>query len=396
MSKSTCLWIGTAAVAAVVAMAAPARAGNEADRCNDILRQDLFNRVSTSTQSSSSERAAFEEQLFKMIDTQAYQEYEKKLASSKAQATNVDTEFHYGVIGGELQFSHSYDRKLSSDEFSKMFDAAKERYELKMSSSSARDTSLISLYQSSVRDQASVKAWETCMTSNRAGPGLIAYGYRDASGSPYIVVIWAPGSFAASMPVVDVKFAVGDAGMTVEGAADKLQIATGSGTVFPLRFSTPSDRRAIVDEFAVLVNGELKSGGNLIQSFHAEAVVPRTRGETPCKLVFASNKVYRTGLYDADAKAMRWIGDFSTLEQLPSDHPDTEVYATDMGGPGGTILKVSGTGFTVVGHRKARRDSPDWLEVTQMTGRCSGEGMRARFVNRPELADVPDYIIQPR
>lgn len=395
MSKSTCLWM-FAAAAVSLAAPAPARASSEMDRCDAILRQDLFNRVSSSTQSSSSERAAFEEQLFKMTDTQAYDEYLKKLDSSKKQNTSGATEFHYGVIGGELEFSHAYDRQLSSEDFSKRFNTAKEQYDHRVSSSSARDASLISIYQSSVRDPVSVKAWENCMTSNRAGPGLIAYGYRDPGGSPYIVVIWAPGSFAASMPVVDVKFAVTDAGMTIEGASDKLQVATGSGTVFPLRFSTPGDRRAIVDGFAVLVNGELKSGGNLIQSFHAEAVVPRNIGETPCSFTFAVNKTYQVGLYDADAKAMKWIGDITTLDRLPSDQTDTEVYQTDMGGPGGTILRVTGAGFTIVGHRKARRDAVEWQEVTQMTGRCSGQGMRARFVNRPELDGLPDYILRPR
>src|SRR5436190_15694471 len=166
----------SALAAAVTSLSTPARASSDVDRCDAILQQDLFNRVSNSTKSSSSERAAYEEQLFKMSDTQAYEEYEKKYASSKAQATSGATEFHYGVIGGELEFSHSYDRKLSVEDFSKTFKAAKESYDHKVSSSNARDASLISLYQSSVRDPASVKAWENCMTGSRAGPGLIAYG----------------------------------------------------------------------------------------------------------------------------------------------------------------------------------------------------------------------------
>ena len=62
--------------------------------------------------------------------------------------------------------------------------------------------------------------------------------------------------FAASMPKIDVKL-VAEAGMTIEGASGTVQIATGSGPVYPIRFSDSSDRRAIVDGFTVLVNGEL-------------------------------------------------------------------------------------------------------------------------------------------
>ena len=381
--------------AAVVSLPAPALASSEIDRCDAILQQDLFNRVSSSTNSSSSERAAYEEQLFKMSDTQAYEEYEKKYASSKAQGTNVATEFHYGVIGGELEFSHSYDRKLSSEDFSKIFNTAKQSYDQKVKSSNARDASVIALYQSSVRDPASVKAWENCMTSGRAGPGLIAYGYRDPGGSPYIVVIWAPGAFAASAPMIDVTFGVTEAGMTIEGASGKVQVGTGSGAVFPIRFSNAADRRALADGFTVLVNGELKTGGN-IQSFHHEAVVPRNLGETPCGLAFTANQTYQAGIYDPDARAMKWIADFSTLSRLPSDQAEGEVYATNMGGPGGTILKIRGAGFSLIGHRKERRDSVEWLEVTEMTGRCSGQGIRAQFLNRPELAEIPDLVIRPR
>ena len=88
---------------AVMLLATQARASSQLDRCDAILQQDLFNRVSNSAQSSSSERAVYEEQLFKLSDTQAYEEYEKKLASSKAEATSGATEFHYGIIGGELE-----------------------------------------------------------------------------------------------------------------------------------------------------------------------------------------------------------------------------------------------------------------------------------------------------
>jgi hypothetical protein len=376
----------------ILTLSAVAQANGEGDRCEAILQQDLFNRVSNSTNAKASERAAFEEHLFSLTDTEAYAEYEKAFASSKAQATSGATEFHYGVIGGELEFSHSYDRKLSQEDFSKTFNKAKEQHQKNVSSSSARDTTLISLYQSSVRDPASVKAWENCMTSSRAGPGLIAYGYRDPRGSPYIVVIWAPGSFAASMPVVDVKFGVTDAGMSIEGGEDKVQIATGSGASYPIRFSAPRDRRARADGFAVLVNGELKSGGKLIQSFHAEATVPRNLGRTPCALVFGANRNYQVGFTDPETREIKWVSEFSTGTKLPSDQSEVEVYQLDNGVKGGSFLRLREDQLTFIDRVPRGRNSTEWRDVTRITGTCSGEGVRAKLTNMPELDHISMFI----
>ena len=371
-------------------------ADGEGDRCDAILQQDLFNRVSNSTNASGSERAAFEEHLFSLQDTQAYDEYLKSFKSKKAQATSGATEFHYGVIGGELEFSHSYDRELNSEEFGKKFDAAKKQYDKKVKSSSARDTSLISLYQSSVRDAASVKAWENCMTSSRAGPGLIAYGYRDLGGSPYIVVIWAPGSFAASTPVIEVKFGVTEVGMSIDGAPGKVQVATGSGAAYPIRFSEPGDRRAQADGFTVLVNGELRSGGNLIQSFHAKASVPRNLGPTPCGMVFGANRNYQLIIVDPDTREATFAGDFSTTDKLPSDQRDVEVYAIADGSSAPSWLRLNGDQVSLITReRRGRRpggDPNEWHEVTKITGTCSGEGVRIRVANMPEVARVPMFI----
>jgi hypothetical protein len=376
----------------ILAVSAVARANGEGDRCDAILQQDLFNRVSNSTNAKASERVAFEEHLFSLTDTEAYAEYEKAYASSKAQATSGATEFHYGPIGGELEFSHSYDRKLSQEDFSKTFNKAKEQHEKNVTSASARDTSLISLYQSSVRDSASVKAWENCMTSSRAGPGLIAYGYRDPGGSPYIVVIWAPGSFAASTPVIDVKFGVTDAGMSIEGGEGKVQIATGSGASYPIRFSAPRDRRALADGFAVLVNGELKSGGRLIQSFHAEATVPRNLGATPCALVFGANRNYQFGAVDPETRELKWLSEFSTGAKLPSDQAEVEVYQLDSGAKGGSFLRLREDQLSFIDREPLRRNSTEWRDVTRVTGTCSGEGVRIKFTNMPELDGIATYI----
>ena len=150
------------------------------DRCNDILQQDLFNRVTDSSQSSASERAAYTKSIFSMDSSKAYAEYERAYESSKKQKTTADGEggYGWGFISGKAGMSHAFERKLSETEFSKAFTEARKEYRENTTSSTSKDTSIISLYQSSVRDSTSVKAWESCM-SRSPEPGLIAFGYRD-------------------------------------------------------------------------------------------------------------------------------------------------------------------------------------------------------------------------
>lgn len=376
-----------------IALAPAVCVGGESDRCDAILQQDLFNRVSNSTNSSGSERAAFEEHLFKLSETEAFDKYKKAFENSKAQATSGAGEFRYGFTSGALEFSHSYDRTLSQEEFAKKFNKAKEQYQKNVSNASARDTSMISLYQSSVRDSASVKAWENCMTSNRAGPGLIAYGYRDPRGSPYIVVIWAPGSYAASIPVIDVKFGVTETGMSIEGASGKVQIATGSGAAFPIRFTDPRDRRAQADGFVVLVNGELRSGNNP-QSFRAEATVPRNLGAIPCAMVFGANRSYQIGFAHPQTRETQWVNEFSTSGKLPSNQLDVEEIYRIEDRKGRTFLRLRGDQLAFILRVPRGPDSPEWRDVTQMTGSCSGQGVSARFADSriPAAFGVSDIM----
>ncbi|MCU1349657.1 MAG: hypothetical protein JWO56_2687 [Acidobacteria bacterium] len=292
----------------VLGLASPASADSGLDRCDDILSQDLFNKVNSSSQSSASERAAYAEHVYSLTDTQAYAEYESAYDSSKKQDTSGKLEggYGWGFINGEGEFAHSYDRKLSKDEFSKKFEKNKAEHEKTAGSASSKDTSLISVYQSSVRDAGSVQAWERCMATKYTEPGLFAYGYRDDTGNPYIVVMWMPGIFAAANPTIRVKLNTTAPGLTIDGAAGPVDVASGSGVAFPIRFGNPNDKYAFSDGFAVLVNGELRSGDRLVQSFHSKGIVPRNIGPIPCSLVFTANRSFVLGVYDTNAKAMNW------------------------------------------------------------------------------------------
>ena len=114
------------------------------------------------------------------------------------------------------------------------------------------------------------------------------------------------GVFAAANPVVMVKFTATEPGITVEGAGTPVEIAGGSGASFPVRFTDATDTKARWDGFAVLVNGELKSGSQLVQSFRSEAVVPRHVGPIPCKVVFTGSRSFTIGIFDTQKEVMNW------------------------------------------------------------------------------------------
>lgn len=387
------MFVGALILCAIHA-ASPASAQTNLDRCDDILRQSLFNTVTSSSQESSSEQAAYTEYIFSLDATKAYAEYDKAYKSGMTQGTTGSGEGHYGIVGGAFAFTHSYDRQLSKSEFAEKFSEAKAEYQRNASSSSSRDTSLISFYQSSARDATLVKAWEHCMTTKYPEPGLFAYGYRDASGHPYVVVMWSPGTFAAANPVINVKFAVPEPGMTVEGAAGETQVATGSGVAFPVTFRNPSDRKAIADGFAVLVNGELKSGDRLIQSFRSEATVPRNLGPLPCSLVFSENQAYELGVFDTKRGAMNWgTAQISTMGQRPPGPQQGLSYTgrvtqlTVRGQPSAPIVvTVSGTGVVI---------SEGDTDKIFLTGQCTGQGVRARTANSPFARNI-EFSIRPR
>jgi len=66
---------------------ATARAESSIDQCNDVLKQDLFNRITSTTQTSQSAKQAYTESLFKMEDDKALSEYKNAYASYQAQKT---------------------------------------------------------------------------------------------------------------------------------------------------------------------------------------------------------------------------------------------------------------------------------------------------------------------
>ena len=382
-----------------------ARAQNNLDRCDDILKQDLFNKVTSSSQASASEKAAFEEKLFSMSSTDAYAQYDKAYKSGQVQKTKGAGEGHYGVGGGSFSFAHTYDRELSESEFTNAFNQAKSERQSSSSSSNSKDASLISLYKSSVRDAGSVKAWETCMTSKYPEPGLFSYGYRDPGGRPYIVVMWAPGAFAAANPVVNVKLGVTDPGITVEGGAGELHIAAGSGAAFPVRFSNPKDSKALAEGFAILVNGELKSAGRLVQSFRSEAIVPRVLGPVPCSAVFSANQNYQIGVVDSRTGETHWVTDISVKDSYiplrhgerrdspPPQNPtplapaadDTMHYHAMMG----TGARASTVSLRLAGTNVIFDDG-------KISGTCSGQGVHLRMAIGATAIEWPDIVFRSR
>ena len=243
------------------------------DRCNDVLQQDLFNKISSQSEQKQSAQQAQTAAFFSQDSSQAFNEYKKVRDDDKKQGTSGHLDGHYGFIGGAADFAHSYERDLHEDEFKKEFTEKQKMYQGSSSSSSASESSLIGIYSSSVRDANTIKAWETCM-SRSSEAGLFAYGHRDKSGSPFITVLWVPGDMVGFATSINVRFVVPQTGVQIEASGLESEIGMGSGTAFALRFNDPNDRRAKTEGFAVLVNGQVKKDNSVVRSFQANAAVP--------------------------------------------------------------------------------------------------------------------------
>jgi hypothetical protein len=275
-----------------------AHAASNLDLCNDVLRQDLFNRTSGSSQASASERAAYLTSFFDKDEDSAYAEYKTAYDEHKNDKLAGHGEGHYGVIGGELDFQYEHGAAMSKEDFSKTFNQARQSHQGSTSSSSSKDTSLISTYTTAVRDPGTIEAWRTCMQTKTSEPSLFAYGYRDPSGNPYLTVMWAPGlALAAILPHIQVRFVVPVEGVEIEGGDQPVEIATGSGAAFAIRYKDAANSRARFGGFVVIVNATANDGDRKVKDFHEEAAVPQAVGAVPCELLFKPIGSYPIALY---------------------------------------------------------------------------------------------------
>jgi hypothetical protein len=275
-----------------------AHAGSDLDLCNDVLRQDLFNRTSGSSQASASERAAYLTSFFDKDEDSAYAEYKAAYDEHKNDKLSGHGEGHYGIIGGELDFQYEHGAAMSKEDFSKTFSQAKHSHQGSTSSSSSKDTSLISTYTTAVRDPGTIEAWRTCMQTKTSEPSVFAYGYRDPNGNPYLTVMWAPGNaLAAILPRIQVRFVVPEEGVEIEGGDLPVEISTGSGAAFAIRYKDAADSRARFGGFVVIVNATANDGDRKVKDFHEEATIPPPVGAVPCELLFKGSGSYPIALY---------------------------------------------------------------------------------------------------
>ena len=325
---------------------------------------------------------------------EAFEYYKKTYKSLLAQRTTADGSGGYGPYSIALAMTHQYGRELKGSLLMQAFQKAKSQFEETATTKSTSNESLISIVSSRKRDASSIKAWEKCMTTKYSEAALFAYGYRDPSGNPYIVVVWAPGSSVVATPVINVKFNVTELDGSIEGAAGFTQVASGSGAAFPVRFSNPENRKAKLDGFAVLVNGEVKGGNGLAYSLTSTAIVPRHLGPIPCNTVFTSNRAYDIGVLNSNTGEMNWdLMTISTGAARPSDAQGVlpATFALTMPflprkPPEHGQVTVDGDSMAVV----------DARGKTVITGQCTGQGVRARLVTVWPGAGTGDVSIRSR
>lgn len=263
MSKSRSL-LGTVVIAAVLAHSFGHAYANQPDRCDRILEGDIFNRVITSRTQSSSAHHAAQAYFFQQRDEDAYAAYLRQYESVKQQSQQGQVGASYMGIGVDVAFKVDFSRRLSESEFREEFRRAKQAYEQRTQSSGGSQSALADSYASFVRDPVTIEAWKTCITQERNG--IYAFGSRDASGTPYINVMWIPGELAAIHPWIEIDFEMSEGTRVVNPTRI---VAAGSGRTF--RIETDEQQRSAL----IYVNAELKTEtGQLIRSYTRSAGIP--------------------------------------------------------------------------------------------------------------------------
>ena len=295
--------ISPALLLACMASGPSTAAAANLDLCNDVLRQDIFNRTSTASQASESAKNTYLQAFFELGEDAAYDQYKSAFSDYHKSRTSIDAEFHYVAIGGEFKLDLERAGGMSKDEFKVQYNQHKSQRQSNASGSSEHASSLISNYESSVRDANTLESWRQCMLSRTSDPSIVAYGHRDDADNAYVTVMWIPGRALASVaPEVEVRFVPASPDVVVElgqswlsvpriFGGNTVKLAPGSGTAFVLRFKNPNSA-ARYQSFAVLVNAVARNGRTHLMDFHEPAIVPAAGGEVPCDLLVQPGRNY--------------------------------------------------------------------------------------------------------
>jgi len=200
-------------------------AESQMEQCNKVLEGDLFNKISSNTSDESSLNQLAWQKYLSMNEQEAYNSYKRQYESSKEQDTGGSGSY----AGISLAGHHKYGRKLEENEFSEVYNKMKSLNSGSSLFQSNARTAHVSNLSVQTRDEASIKAWETCVSKDPQ-PGLYAYGSRDEAGNPFLKVIWAPGNFAGIAPSVNVDF-VAPPGVAVKAEKD-IRVSVGGGKAF--------------------------------------------------------------------------------------------------------------------------------------------------------------------
>lgn len=260
----------TGALGSVLIAWSETHAASAYEECNQILVQDIFNKInksdSTTMVSAREETTAF----FESDESTAWNEYQEKVKQAKERNIKIDAEFHAGIYGGELSVGINQKDEFSRDTFSKAFNSAKKVRQENRTNKQSSGQTLVSSYASYTRDEGTVNAWKDCVTRTKE-TNLYAFASRDRAGNSYVNVMWVPGVLAGSMPSITINFVTsGDdkSGVKIHAKPEE-HLAMGSGRNFAVTCRQKCD-----EGFQVTVNGTLKTGGVATNSFTATVDVP--------------------------------------------------------------------------------------------------------------------------
>jgi hypothetical protein len=238
------------------------------EECNQILTQDIFNKVTKSETSSASASEAYQSAYFKSDATSAYNEYKSAFDEAKKKGTKLSVGGNYGPIGAKMGLELTSETEVKKEEFEKAFNSVQRQESGSQSSSSSSAQSLVNTYATYVRDPGTVSAWKDCVTKTKE-TNLYAFASRDNAGKTYVNVIWVPGQLAGIVPAIHINFVTGDDDIKIAAKPEE-NLAMGSGRSFLVKCQNKSCDAG----FLVTVNGSLNNTAGVASSFTTNVEVP--------------------------------------------------------------------------------------------------------------------------
>ena len=150
------------------------------EECNQILAQDIMNRVTQNKYNSAAYQEAFVEAFFDRRACEAWNEFQNSDTEAHERGTKIEVAASYAGIGRKLGVDLTKKDSVSREQFEKAFYSYTQERRGSKSRQKSSSQSLVNTYASYVRDPGTVSAGKDGVTKTKE-TNLYAFASRDST-----------------------------------------------------------------------------------------------------------------------------------------------------------------------------------------------------------------------